>query len=570
MIGAGSVPAMASVHSISDRYVADTVALDPITATFQGIAGYDDALTDYSPEGHAARAEVSGAALREMTGMRPNDEGERVAKAVFEERVGLDIEMYEAGLHTAALNVIESPAQTVRAVFDLMPTDTVEQWATIATRLAAVPDAIAGYQTALDYSVGKGVVAALRQVEKVAQRCAGWAGENGDASFFTTFVAGADAVAGVGPTLRAELDAAARSANRAYGELATFLRERIAPHAPTEDAVGADSYRLRSRVYLGAAIDLIEAYEWGWAEFTRVEAEMKDVSGRIKAGATLAEAAAVLDADPRYRLSGQRELAEWMQRLSDQALADLRGVHFEIPDEVMRLDCRIAPPGGTLGAYYTSPADDFSRPGAMWWSVPADQEEFLTWRETSTVYHEGVPGHHLQVATAVREAGRLNRFQRLLAWVPGYGEGWALYAERLMREFGYLDDDGDLLGMLDAHLFRAARVIVDIGMHLKLPIPAGTGFHEGERWTPELGLEFMTTRTITDPAHIRDEIDRYLGWPGQAPAYKLGERLWLASRDELRARHGARFDLKRFHMEALRMGPMGLDTLRECLAALEA
>ena len=561
---------MASVHSISDRYVADTVALDPITATFQGIAGYDDALTDYSPEGHAARAEVSGAALREMTGMRPNDEGERVAKAVFEERVGLDIEMYEAGLHTAALNVIESPAQTVRAVFDLMPTDTVEQWATIATRLAAVPDAIAGYQTALDYSVGKGVVAALRQVEKVAQRCAGWAGENGDASFFTTFVAGADAVAGVGPTLRAELDAAARSANRAYGELATFLRERIAPHAPTEDAVGADSYRLRSRVYLGAAIDLIEAYEWGWAEFTRVEAEMKDVSGRIKSGATLAEAAAVLDADPRYRLSGQRELAEWMQRLSDQALADLRGVHFEIPDEVMRLDCRIAPPGGTLGAYYTSPADDFSRPGAMWWSVPADQEEFLTWRETSTVYHEGVPGHHLQVATAVREAGRLNRFQRLLAWVPGYGEGWALYAERLMREFGYLDDDGDLLGMLDAHLFRAARVIVDIGMHLKLPIPAGTGFHEGERWTPELGLEFMTTRTITDPAHIRDEIDRYLGWPGQAPAYKLGERLWLASRDELRARHGARFDLKRFHMEALRMGPMGLDTLRECLAALEA
>jgi len=451
-----------------------------------------------------------------------------------------------------------------------MPTDTVEQWATIATRLAAVPDAIAGYQTALDYSVGKGVVAALRQVEKVAQRCAGWAGENGDASFFTTFVAGADAVAGVGPTLRAELDAAARSANRAYGELATFLRERIAPHAPTVDAVGADSYRLRSRVYLGAAIDLIEAYEWGWAEFTRVEAEMKDVSGRIKSGATLAEAAAVLDADPRYRLSGQRELAEWMQRLSDQALADLRGVHFEIPDEVMRLDCRIAPPGGTLGAYYTSPADDFSRPGAMWWSVPADQEEFLTWRETSTVYHEGVPGHHLQVATAVREAGRLNRFQRLLAWVPGYGEGWALYAERLMREFGYLDDDGDLLGMLDAHLFRAARVIVDIGMHLKLPIPAGTGFHEGERWTPELGLEFMTTRTITDPAHIRDEIDRYLGWPGQAPAYKLGERLWLASRDELRARHGARFDLKRFHMEALRMGPMGLDTLRECLAALEA
>jgi uncharacterized protein (DUF885 family) len=232
----------------------------------------------------------------------------------------------------------------------------------------------------------------------------------------------------------------------------------------------------------------------------------------------------------------------------------------------MRLDCRIAPAGGPVGAYYTGPTDDFDRPGQMWWSVPADRDEFSTWREVSTVYHEGVPGHHLQVATAVHEAARLNHFQRQFAWVSGYGEGWALYAERLMREFGYLDDDGDLLGMLDAHLFRAARVIVDIGMHLKLPIPAGTGFHEGERWTPELGLEFMTTRTITDEAHVRDEIDRYLGWPGQAPAYKLGERLWLSARDEIRARQGAAFDLKRFHMDALRMGPMGLDTLRERLA----
>jgi uncharacterized protein (DUF885 family) len=294
---------------------------------------------------------------------------------------------------------------------------------------------------------------------------------------------------------------------------------------------------------------------------------MKDVSGRIKAGASLAEAAAELDANPRYRLSGQDALVDWMQHLSDRALAALRDVHFEIPDDLMRLDCKIAPPGGPLGAYYTGPSDDFSRPGQMWWAVEPDRDDFLTWRETSTVYHEGVPGHHLQIATAVNQAASLNRFQRLLTWVPAHGEGWALYAERLMREFGYLDDDGDLLGMLDAHLFRAARVIVDIGMHLKLEIPDGSGFHEGERWTPELGLEFMSTRTITDHAHVVSEIDRYLGWPGQAPAYKLGERMWLSARDEVRARHGDSFDLKDFHMRALRMGPMGLDTLRERLAA---
>jgi uncharacterized protein (DUF885 family) len=181
------------------------------------------------------------------------------------------------------------------------------------------------------------------------------------------------------------------------------------------------------------------------------------------------------------------------------------------------------------------------------------------------VYHEGVPGHHLQIATGVHQAESLNRFQRLLGWVSGHGEGWALYAERLMQDLGYLTDDGDLMGMLDAHLFRAARVIIDIGMHLELEIPAGSGFHDGERWTPELGLEFMLTRTITDPAHVHDEIDRYLGWPGQAPSYKLGERLWLQLRDESRRRDADAFDLKGFHMRALKLGSMGLDNLGAAL-----
>jgi uncharacterized protein (DUF885 family) len=569
MIGRGSVQGMVSVeqgvHHICDRYVDDIAALDPISATFQGITGQEDRLTDFSPEGHRARAELAARALREMAAAEPATEAERTAKEVFTERVGLELELHDTGLPAASLNTIESPVQTIREVFDLMPTETEEHWAVLARRLAAVPGTLDGYRSALLHSADRGLVSALRQVRRAAQQCDVWAGADGRHSFFATLVAGAE---GVPESLRAELDAAAHAAGEAYGELAGFLRERIAPRARAEDAVGEQVYRLWSRVFLGAAVDLDEAYEWGWAEFTRIETEMKAVSDRIKAGAGLAEAAAALDADPRYRLSGRPAFVAWMQELSDRALADLRDVQFEIPDELMRLECRIAPPGGGVGAYYFGPTEDFSRPGRMWWSVPADREEFITWREVSTVYHEGVPGHHLQIATAVHAAASLNRFQRLHAWVPGYGEGWALYAERLMREFGYLDDDGDLLGMLDAHLFRAARVIVDIGMHLKLPIPAGTGFHEGKRWTPELGLEFLGTRTVTDLAHVRDEIDRYLGWPGQAPAYKLGERLWLAARDEVRARHGDAFDLKRFHMAALRMGPMGLGTLRERLATI--
>lgn len=553
------------IDATSDRYVADYARLNPIDATFLGITDHDEALTDYSPEGHRARAELTATALRDIEAAEASTDAERAAKAVFAERSGIYLELHEAGLFQADLNVIESPPQQVRMVFDLMGTDTAADWELIAKRLVKVPDALANLRASLAASAARGQVSALRQVTKTADQCETWAGQRGGSSFFADLVEGAKDVEGVDNALRTDLRTGASAAASAYADLAHFLRTELAPKAREKDAVGADVYRLWSRFFTGAALDLNEAYQWGWEEFFRIEAEMKQVADRIKSGATLAEAAAVLDADPQYRVQGNDGLQAWMQRLSDQALADLRGVHFDIPDPLMQLECKIAPPGGGVGAYYTGPTDDFSRPGRMWWSVPADRTEYSTWRETSTVYHEGVPGHHLQIATAVYQADTLNRFQRLMSGTSGYCEGWALYAERLMRELGYLGDDGDLMGMLDAHLFRAARVIVDIGMHLELEIPAGSGFHPGERWTPELGLEFMLTRTITDPHHVHDEIDRYLGWPGQAPSYKLGERLWLTARDEAKQRKGAKFDLKAFHQQALEMGSMGLDTLRERL-----
>jgi uncharacterized protein (DUF885 family) len=550
---------MASVHDISNKYVSDYVALDPITATILGFAGSDDQLTDFSPEGHAARNELAARALADITAAVPADASEGAARAVFLERTGLEHELYQAGQTESSLNVIASPIQSVRDIFDQMPTDTPDDWATIGRRLSAVPAALDGLRASLSHAASRGHVSALRQVTKVAEQCDVWA-----STFFTTFVASS----GAEGALRSSLDAGAAAASSAYADFGSFLRTSLASQAPVKDAVGEERYRLGSRYFTGSRLDLAEAYAWGWEEFLGIEAEMKKVAARLKPGASLAETAAYLDEHPRYQVHGQDGLQAWMQELSDKALLDLRDVHFDLPDALMNLECKIAPPGGGVGAYYTQPTADFSRPGRMWWSVAEGKTVFPTWRETSTVYHEGVPGHHLQCATAVYQSETLNDFQRLLCWVSGHGEGWALYAERLMRELGYLDDDGDLLGMLDAHLFRAARVIIDIGMHLELEIPAGTGFHPGERWTPELGLEFMLTRTLSEAAHVHDEIDRYLGWPGQAPAYKIGERLWLAAREDARARQGADFDLKRFHKEALAMGSMGLDTLRDRLALL--
>ncbi|MTD53598.1 DUF885 domain-containing protein [Amycolatopsis pithecellobii] len=553
---------MASVHEICNQFVDDFAAAHPLLATELGIPGYDDQMSDYSPEGHAARAAVERRALAAVAQTDAADPAERAAKAVFTERIGLDLEIHDAGLDSASLNVIASPVQEVRMAFDLMPTETEEQWANISARLGKVATALDGVRASLLAAADKGNAPALRQVTKVAEQAETWAGLKGEKGFFENLIAGAP------EALHAELEHGARSASEAYAELAGFLRAELAPRARTKDAVGEDAYRLWSRYFIGAALDPREAYAWGWEEFSRLETEMHAVAARLKPGATLAETADALDADPRYRVQGRKQFERWMQDLSDNALNALRGKHFEIPDELMALECKIAPPGGGAGAYYTGPSEDFSRPGRMWWSLPPGRDEFSTWREVSTVYHEGVPGHHLQIATAVYERS-LNRFQRLLAFTSGHGEGWALYAERLMQDLGYLSDDGNLFGMLSEQLFRAGRVLVDFGMHLELEIPAGTGFHEGSRWTPELGLEFMLTRTITDPPLVHDEIDRYLGWPGQAPAYKLGERLWLEAREDARRRQGSSFDIKDFHTKALRLGGMGLDTLRQQLSELD-
>jgi uncharacterized protein (DUF885 family) len=211
------------------------------------------------------------------------------------------------------------------------------------------------------------------------------------------------------------------------------------------------------------------------------------------------------------------------------------------------------------GIYYTGPTDDFSRPGRMWWSVPEGVTEFDTWRELTTVYHEGVPGHHLQVGQATYNKDSLNSWRRQ-SWTSGHGEGWALYAERLMEELGYLDDPADRLGMLDGQRMRAARVVLDFGVHLEKTRPDGTG-----PWTGDFAFEFLSHNVNMNEPFVRFEVNRYLGWPGQAPSYKVGQRIWEQLRDEYRRREGADFDIRAFHKKALGLGGVGLDTLRAAL-----
>ncbi|MEH3088895.1 MAG: DUF885 domain-containing protein [Microbacterium arborescens] len=546
------------IDRIADAWVDTLAELSPGLATYIGRFEHNGRLDDYSPAGAARLLEATRSTLAELEAAEPVDDVDRVTQADLAGDLRLQIALFEAGAHLRDVNVIASPAQEIRNTFDLMPTDTVEDWSVVATRLGAVPAAIDGYIQTLREGISRGVVPARRQVSEVAGQISRYTSDTG---FFATFAAeAAPAEGGLPASLARELADNANAARVAYDGLAAFFTTELLPEASEQDAVGRELYALHSRRFLGAEIDLDETYEWGLQELARMVAEQEAIADEILPGASVEEAVAFLEKDESRKLHGTEALQEWMQETSDRAVAELGRTHFDIPEPIRTLECMIAPTNEG-GIYYTGPTDDFSRPGRMWWSVPEGVTSFDTWRELTTVYHEGVPGHHLQIAQSVYNRAELNSWRRLLAGSSGHAEGWALYAERLMEQLGYLDDPADRLGMLDGQRMRAARVVLDIGVHLGKQRPDGEGV-----WDADYALAFMQRNVNMPDEFIRFEVNRYLGWPGQAPSYKVGQRIWEQIRDDYAARAGEDFDVKAFHMRALRLGGVGLDTLRMALA----
>jgi len=551
--------AQTEIDRLAEAWVDTLVDLDPTAGTYIGRREADDRLPDYSPAGHERATEATRATLSALRAAPVADEVDRVTRDDLGSELELSLERDAAELHLRDLNVIASPAQEIREVFDLMPTGSADDWSRIATRLAAVPDAVSGYAETLREGIRRGVVPAARQVREVAAQARRTAASDG---FFAEFAGSANADGEALPgSLQQDLERAASAAAEAYRGLAEFLEGELAPAAGRTDGVGREIYALQSRQFLGAVVDLDETYEWGIEELGRMIAEQESIAREIVPGGGVREAIAALEADPARKLIGTDALQRWMQETSDRAVAELGATQFDIPEEIRTLECMIAPTQEG-GIYYTGPTDDFSRPGRMWWSVPEGVTEFDTWRELTTVYHEGVPGHHLQIGQAVVNRGTLNLWRRQLAGTSGHAEGWALYAERLMEELGYLDDPADRLGMLDGQRMRAARVVLDIGVHLGKQRPDGEGV-----WTGDYAFEFMGRNVAMNDGFVTFEVNRYLGWPGQAPSYKVGQRIWEQLRDELRRREGADFDIRRFHSRALALGGVGLDTLRSALLA---
>ncbi|MER6298837.1 DUF885 domain-containing protein [Kitasatospora sp. NPDC001539] len=571
-------------RGIADAYVRALADLDPLTAVYLGLDPEDDRLPDLSPAGAEAIADLARRTLARLDEVEragaAEDESERRCARLLRERLTAELAVHDAGENYRAVRNLASPVHNTREAFTLMPAGTEDEWRVIGRRLARLPLALEQYRQTLAEGIERGLLSGPRQVETVIGQFGEWLGEapaegapagpsdeggqGRGAGWFGQFVQDAP------EAVRAELSDHAVAAARALAALRDWMRDVYAPAAAgTPDPVGRERYGRWVRYWTGADLDLDEAYAWAWGEFHDLYAQMTAEAEKVRPGADPMTAMKWLEEDGPA-IEGAEPAREFLQGLMDQAVRDLQGTHFDLAEPVTRVESRIAPAGSAAAPYYTAPSLDFSRPGRTWLPL-LGKERFPVWDLVSTWYHEGVPGHHLQLAQWNYVADRLSTYQVSLGGVSANMEGWALYAERLMDELGYLTDPGHRLGYLNAQMMRALRVIIDIGMHLGLDFPADSPYRPGEPVSPEHAREFFGLYCGLAPEFLDSELVRYLGLPGQAIGYKLGERAWLRGRAAAKAAHEARgeeFDLKAWHMAALSQGSLGLDDLLAELSAL--
>ena len=550
------------IYRLSSDIVDELAKAFPDVATEVGIAGHDDRWTDLSPEGAQTALRTIRFLRRKVDQVpEPQNDWDRISIELAKVTLDEEASRFENDDHLRALNSMASPLQSLREIWDHMGTETEEDWVNIVYRLERMPAVIDGYRTSLDEGRRRGMAVAERQVRAAVEQCRVSAAPG---SRLTKLLDSYEGKNGSGATL-IRLESAVTDARAAFTALADYLADTYATDAPEHDGVGRERYVRAAYEFLGTNIDPIETYEWGWQQVAELAAHMKAVAAEIAPGASMAEVDELLRTDPSRTQPDSVALSRFIQDRLDDALDRLAGTHFEVPDPIRTVTVNISPPGSSLGAYYVGPSEDFTRPGSVWWSL-TPEGPYPVFDEVSTAYHEGFPGHHLQVGVQVSLADKLSRLHRLWVWKSGSGEGWALYAERFMNELGFFEKPDYVLGWLSGQMLRACRVVIDIGSHLQLPIPEGQPFHPGEPWTFGTAVEMLTSYAAQGRPQAESEVTRYLGWPGQAISYKVGEKAILEIRDQAKARLGSGYDAKAFHARLLEVGPVGLDLLRSEMA----
>lgn len=542
---------LSPVDALAERYWEALLELWPTMATLYGDDRYDDRLEDPGPEGRAKLRRLHETTLAEVEAF------DRDGLAV-EDRITLDIlgvvcrlqiEQDEQGFHELrVVDQIEGPQTLLPQLVQFQRADTPERLERLLARLRDYRRFMAANIGILRDGIRSGRttprIVAERTIEQLERLLATPIEE------------------AVIPSLAQVADEADRErirevvrdvvypADRAFLEA---LRTEYLPHTRPEPGLwsapnGDALYRTQIRAWTTLDLDPTEVHELGLAELEAIRTEQRAIARAAGLGDDIAAYRARLASDPTNRPTSRDELLARAREDVERALAAAPRAFGRLP----RTPVEVRPveefkEKDAPFAYYLPPAADGSRPG-IYYANTYDLGSRYFSNLAPTTYHEAVPGHHFQIALEI-EHPRLNRFRRLGSRLVGaaFAEGWGLYSERLADELGLYRNDAERYGMLAAQAWRAARLVVDTGLHHL-------------RWSREQSIAFLRDAGLTDTDAVI-ETDRYIVWPGQALAYKIGQREIERLRRELAARDGSRFDLRVFHDELLGHGSLPLATL---------
>ena len=540
----------AAVNDLADRFWEGVLERDPMWATVLGDERYNDRWPDLGADGRAAEAAAFQSTLEDARAIPPEGlEPEQIITRdllilVAENHLeALDKKQYQLGI-----DHMSGPQVWPAEMAQYQPVDTPERLEKLIARYAAYPAMVEQFVATLAEGVADERTAAAvpvrRTIEQVERFLAMAPADHPAASM----VAAADEDRATVVTAVEEHIYAGLRRLRAY------LADDYEPHARPEPGLsttpgGDDAYRLAIRMQTTVDTTAEEVHAFGLADLETIEAEKDEIARRLGHADRHAHRQALAD-DPANHTDDPDALVRLAQDQTDRAYAVAPQYFGRLPSA----NCYVKPVEAyreqeAPPAFYMPPSMDGSRQGQYYINTYQPRQRQLH-RIASITFHEATPGHHFQIGIEMELQG-MPAFRTLGARMAGvaYSEGWGLYCERLADEMGLYLSDEERLGMLEAQSFRAARLVVDSGLHAM-------------GWTREQAIQFMHERGSLPPVDAEIEVDRYTVWPGQALAYKLGQREIERARAEVTEQMGDRFDLRSFHDEVLGHGSLPLATLR--------
>lgn len=545
-----------ALHALFDRQWEAEARRYPEWSTFRGDLRYNDQLTDASLAARDAYDAQLRQWLAEARAIRRERLGatDRVSLDVFTANMERSVqEQAFPGLRSLLLGALGGAHSEFADVLQACPVDTVAQAEQVLARMQAYPRQLEQKIEVLRDGLRLGWVAPRSVLERVLAQIDEQLPADVEAGPY--FVPFSQLGRDIPPAQQARLRAAARAAIErhvapAMRRLREFAAGEYLARAPRSGALlgypdGPRAYEMLARQNTTTALTAQQIHAIGQREVARLRAEMEGVMREAKFSGGFAQFVQFLGSDPQFFHASPEAMLAGFRDIAKRADAELPRLFAQLPRATYGVRAMPAFKGPTAVEYYDPPNLDGSRPG--WFNANAlAWKTRPKWGMATIALHEAVPGHHLQVARAM-ELHDLPRFRRDAFYLV-FIEGWAVYAETLGRQMGLFDDPYSLFGHLQWQAFRAARLVVETGIHV-------------HGWSREQAIDFMVERTGMHRGFVEQEVDRYISDPGGALGYMIGKLKIDELRDRAKAKLGEKFDLRRFHNAVIDNGALPLGVL---------